>query len=254
MVLLKDTCRPVTLEQTKIIAEQMERYICKVYCNYGGFGTGFFCNINFNNIIIPSLITNMHVIDAKKLLSDGIVKVMINEEEKVIQINENRTLYSDEVYDVTIIEIKPEDKIEYFLEIDKGIFRESGKNNYIGNSIYCIQYIEHNEETKAFVSYGILKNISIEGREKIIHYCSTERGSSGSPIFDLKINRVIGIHTRSSKWLNYNSGFLLTKPIIEFIRVIETKNKYNEYKSKAFSNLKLISSGSYGKIIVLSIQ
>lgn len=117
--------------------------------------------------------------------------------------------------------------------------------------LYCIQY---NEERKVFVSYGILKNISIEPEEEILHFCSTEMGSSGSPIFDLKINRVIGIHTRSSKWLNYNSGFLLTKPIIEFIRVIETKNKYNEYKSKAFSNLKLISSGSYGKIIELSIQ
>ena len=94
-----------------------------------------FLNINFNSIIIPSLITANHVINTEELLSNGIIDILINEEEKVIQINENRTLYSNEEYDVTIIEIKPEDKIEHFLEIDEGIFRESGKKNYIGNDI-----------------------------------------------------------------------------------------------------------------------
>ena len=249
MVRLRDTCRPATLEQTKIIAEQMERYVCKVESDYGGFGTGFFCNINFNNIIIPSLITAMHVIGPKKLLSNGIVKAMINEEEKVIQINENRTLYSNEEYDVTIIEIKPEDKIEHFLEIDEGIFRESGKKNYIGNSIYCIQYqyINIYEKMKVFVSYGILIDFFVDCEEKMRHYCSTGKGSSGSPIFDLNTNRVIGIHTQHHVSNNYNIGCFLTKPIVEFMREIEYK-KYNEYKSKAFSNLKLIASGSYGKI------
>ena len=42
MVVLTDNCSPVTLEQTKIIAEQMERYVCKVFRHGGGYGTGFF--------------------------------------------------------------------------------------------------------------------------------------------------------------------------------------------------------------------
>ena len=240
-------CRPVNLKQTKIIAEQMERYVCEVESDNGDRCIGFFCNINFNNIKIPSLITAMHVIDAKKLLSNRIIKIRINEEEKKIRINENRTLYSNKEYDVTIIEIKREDNIKHFLKLDEGIFRESGKQYYLGKSIYCIQYLEHYEEMNVFVSYGIIKDFFFDCEEKMRHYCSTGKESSGSPIFDLNTNRVIGIHTQHHVSKDCGVGCFLTKPIIEFMREIEYK-KYNEYKSKAFSNLKLIASGSYGKI------
>ena len=217
----------------------MERYVCNIINDYGGRGTGFFCNLCFNNIKIPSLITANYVIDANKLLSDGIIKIRINEEEKVIQINENRTIYSNEEFHITIIEIKPEDKIDHFLDIDEGIFRE--RNYYKAKSVYCIQYLK---EMGVYVSYGILKDTE----EYIIkHLCGTESGSGGSPIFNLETNKVIGIHFGYSKE-GINLGNFLTKPVIEFIREVETKNKYNEYKSKAFSNLKLISSGSYGNI------
>ena len=94
-----------------------------------------FLNINFNSIIIPSLITANHVINTEELLSNGIIDILINEEEKVIQINENRTLYSNMKYNITIIEVKPEDNIEHFLEIDEGIFKESIQIKYKGNDI-----------------------------------------------------------------------------------------------------------------------
>ena len=158
----------------------------------------------------------------------------------MIQINENRTIYSNEEFHITIIEIKPEDKIDHFLDIDKNIFGEI--NYFKDKSIYCIQYIKGME---VYVSYGILKDTE----EYIIkHLCGTESGSGGSPIFNLETNKVIGIHFGYSKEEGINLGYFLTKPVIEFIREIETKSKYNEYKSKAFSNLKLISSGSHGKI------
>lgn len=140
MAWIKGISRPVSLKQTKIIEKQMERYVCNIINDYGGRGTGFFCNLCFNNIKIPSLITANYVIDVNKLLSDGIIKIRINEEEKVIQINENRTIYSNEEFHITIIEIKPEDKIDHFLDIDEGIFREI--NNYKNMSIYCIQYLK----------------------------------------------------------------------------------------------------------------
>lgn len=129
MVLLENTPRPVALEETKRILYQMQRCVCKVLTADGVRGT---CKLNFNNIIIPSLITAYNVINADKLLFDGIIRIFMEyEEKKVIQINENRTLYSNKEYDVTIIEIKPEDKIDHFLEIDEGIFRESGQNYYV---------------------------------------------------------------------------------------------------------------------------
>ena len=231
----------LNITQTNTIADQMKRYVCKVFSNYNDheLGTGFFCNLCFNNIKIPSLITACYITDVNKLLSNGIIKIRTNEEEKVIQIDENRTLYSNEEYNITIIEVKPEDKIDHFLDIDEGIFREI--NDYKNMSIYCIQYLKG---MGVNVSYGILKDIE---EYEIKHLCSTERGSGGSPIFNLETNKVIGIHFGYSKEERINLGNFLTKPVIEFMREIEYK-KYNEYKSKAFSNLKLIASGSYGKI------
>jgi hypothetical protein len=43
----------------------MENCICKIYKNGGGKGTGFFCNIKYNNYNIPVMMTNNHVIDEK---------------------------------------------------------------------------------------------------------------------------------------------------------------------------------------------
>ena len=45
-------------------------------------------------------------------------------------------------------------------------------------------------------SYGILNNIN---ENKIIHKCNTDTGSSGSPIFLLKNNTVIGVHYGAPK-------------------------------------------------------
>ena len=59
MAWIKGISRPVSLKQTKIIEKQMERYVCNIITDYGGRGTGFFCNLCFNNIKIPSLITDI---------------------------------------------------------------------------------------------------------------------------------------------------------------------------------------------------
>ena len=40
----------------------MENCICKIYKNGGGKGTGFFCNIKYNNYNIPVMMTNNHVV------------------------------------------------------------------------------------------------------------------------------------------------------------------------------------------------
>ena len=56
----------------KIIIEQIEKSICKIKCNDGGNGTGFFCIIPFPDKfhLLPVLMTNNHVIT-----EDDIMKV-----------------------------------------------------------------------------------------------------------------------------------------------------------------------------------
>ena len=180
-IMLNKYPKPISIEGTKTILKQMQNNICKIYKNDGGKGTGFFCNISYNNIIIPVMITNNYVIDQKYINENDKIKITINDdkEEKVIILNNNRKIYTNEEYDTTIIEIKPEiDKINNFMELDEKIYK---KSNIIYNneSIYIIQY--PNGE-KAVVSYGIINKIN---EYDIIHYCCTESGSSGSPIINL---------------------------------------------------------------------
>ena len=44
---LKDHGKSVNKNQLKIIVFQMEKSICKIHCNDGSYGTGFFCRIPF---------------------------------------------------------------------------------------------------------------------------------------------------------------------------------------------------------------
>ena len=99
--------------------------------------------------------------------------------------------------DITLIEINPNsDKINNFIELDEEINKDINilEKTYRNKSIYVLHYPK---ATKSHVSYGLLNQI--EGNNKIIHSCSTEEGSSGSPILSLDNNKVIGIHRQVRK-------------------------------------------------------
>ena len=104
-----------------------------------------------------------------------------------------RKKYSSVKYDITIIEIKKEDNIKYFLDLDENLFSENSEISYEGESIYIIQYPR---DQKAVVSFGSLK--AIENYD-MVHLCSTEMGSSGSPILNLSSKKIIGIHKESHR-------------------------------------------------------
>ena len=98
-----------------------------------------------------------------------------------------------------------------------------------------------------------------------MHYCCTDRGSSGSPILLLSSNKVIGIHKEASNKTNFqfNIGTFLKFPIEEFlenkniIKIRKTKKelteeeiyeiKYNkfitDFKSKKFSKILFMIGG-----------
>ena len=233
--------RPITMEGTRKILNQMETNICKIIAK-GETGTGFFCIINYDNHFIPVMITNNHVINEKYLKKNKTLKITINDDKyiKTIQLDDSRIIYtkSKEEYDITIIEIKPEkDKIYNFMEIDEKIFLEESNALYNENhSIYIIQYPKGNE---ASVSYGIIK--SIDGYN-ISHKCSTESGSSGSPIINLLNHKIIGIHKESSSHFNMNRGTYLKNPINEFIKNYKNNIRKKNYNIENINDNYLISS------------
>ena len=107
----------ISYECTKKIKEQMERNICKI--NIGkSQGTGFFCKIPFPDInnMLPVFITNNHIIDNELLYKNDIkIKIDIYDELDIKEIDlNNRIKYTNEEYDITIIEIKNEDEINIF--------------------------------------------------------------------------------------------------------------------------------------------
>ena len=107
----------VSIETTEEIIKQMKTKICKIYLNNGIKGTGFFYKINLPNKEnkLNVLITNNHIINEKIIEKKEKIKININNKIKKLELD-NRIYYTNEKYDVTILEIKKEDEIncEYF--------------------------------------------------------------------------------------------------------------------------------------------
>ena len=217
MAFLDDSLNIVSLEVLSKIIEQMKKCICKIniLSLYGQiFGTGFFCYIPYNNKKFPVMITNNHIINENNIKENEFISIELNKKAKKINLKDNRIIYTNEKYDITIIEIIPEkDLIYYFLELDETIFKSESETPHMNKSIYLLQY-----DNKA--SFGILKNIE---KCEIMHFCNAERGSGGSPIMNLSNSKVIGIHFGCNNYKKYNIGTFLKYPINEFI------NNYKDY-------------------------
>ena len=210
------------------IMEQMEKNICRI--NIGEEkGTGFFCKIPFpdRNNMLPVFVTNNHVIDEKLLYKENArisIKIKGDKKSKELNLN-NRIKYTNKKYDITIIEIKERDGIKDYLELDDKIINDIINNineneEYIGKTIYIIQY----PEGELSVSYGVIQSIYLDIQYNFVHKCSTRRGSSGSPILNLK-NKIIGIHKEGTN--QYNIGSFMNYSLKDFVK-INVDNNLNQ--------------------------
>ena len=204
----------ISLECTDIIIKQMRSKVCKIFSNSCN-GTGFFCKIKFpNNKLVPVLITNNHVI-GESILNDENQKIsysIYKKEMKYIKLN-NRMKYTSpqDKFDVTIIEIKESDKIndEMFFDLELN----ENNSDFYKKTIYTLHYPG---EKGISVSYGILDEIFLDKKYEFQHFCTTDRGSSGSPILDIQENKIIGVH-KAAKGNAYNLGTFINYPVKEFI-------------------------------------
>ena len=207
---IKDSPDPICISNMNKILEQMMKCICKIKTP-GKSGTGFFCKISYEKNNIIALLTNYHVLNEKYYNNNKELRLLINDEKeaKILDLTKKRRTYFNENYDVTIIELKIEDDINNYLELDDNIFKNESKAFYEDKSIYLLQYPGNN----IMVSYGVLTKIN---NYDILHKCSTEKGSSGSPILNLNTNKVIGIHKEGTIF-NFNKGTLLKFPLNDFL-------------------------------------
>lgn len=236
----------LTIDDAYKIIDQMKKCICKIYKNQECKGTGFFCYIPYSNI--PVLITNHYIINEDYIMNNKKINITLNDDKKniIINIHNDRKIYSSEKYGITIIEIIPKlDHIYNYLEFEDIIINQDYSENYYENkSIYIIQY---SENQKASVSFGILKEI----REyNILHTCGTDNVSSGSPILDLLSKKIIGIHKEGEYYFNYN-GTILKYPInkiINFNKIKNNNNKIDNIKKNIISKNDLYHNLDLGDI------
>ena len=228
---LNNYSEPVPLETTEKIIEQMKNCVCKINTENGQKGTGFFCKIPFPDFehLLPILITNNHVIDEPILENEkNKVILLLNNDKEIKEIQlENRIKYTNKEYDITFIELKENDGITKFLELDNNI-KTNVNIPYIGESIYILHYPC---SKNVAVSYGILKNINKENSYNFEHLCSTDFGSSGAPILNLSNSKIIGVHKESNNKYNFNIGLFLNEPLREFINKKHIKKENTSTKS-----------------------
>ena len=239
---IKGAVKPISLKQTSIILNQMQTCVCRIH-NGQKKGTGFFLKIPYQKNDLPVLITNNHVLGEEKIAEGQLITLSLqslNDEETTIniEIDNGRKRYTNEILDVTIIELNDNDKIKNFLTLDKKVINiissenkdrtEYFNNIYKSISLYILKYVENN----ILASFGLLQQIS---QNSIYHKCSTVYGSSGSPIILLETNEVIGVHFGPAKHTpNTNEGTFLVEPIRQFQRM--TDNILVIKKPKASNN------------------
>ena len=206
--------------QLNEIVRQMEENICLIEGINGEKATGFFCKLPYPDQLnlIPALITNSKILNKENTQLYKTIKLTMNEDKRKIYLilDSSRKVFIDESLGITIIEIKPKDKIDKYLDLEDNF----DIDNYMKKSkmerkldIYILYYI--NPENASY-SGGIINSID---ENKIIHSCITDIETPGAPIL-LKSNyKVIGIHTRTIKTYEnkeYKEGIYIKFPIEKF--------------------------------------
>ena len=205
--------KPVSIEGTMMIYQQMTNCICKVKNNQK-IGTGFFCKIPYqNNNKINVLITSYQILNEDYLKYNNQITLLLGDynQQKIIFLNPGRNIYYNKEYNTTIIELNANDYINNFIELDDNLFRNDLKTLYKNESIYTLHYLNGG---KAFASFGILNQLN---NYNIEHSCEIQSGGDGAPILNLINNKLIGISLETKDNLNYNKGIILKYPIEDFI-------------------------------------
>ena len=212
----------ISIEKVEKILKQMKQSVCEIN-DFISKCTGFFSKIKIDNNEIMVLITALHGIEN----SDNLLILSNNEESKQIYLDDSRIIYKNKNFDICIIEIKSSDKINYpCLEIDEKYIKEKGIYNYNNKPGYILGYPCKKECT---FSFGKIRVVKRENKTYIKHFCSTIKGSSGSPIILLESLKCIGIHLQGDK--SGNVGNFLYSSINSFINIYKNENSKKD-KSK----------------------
>ena len=204
-----------------------------------GKGSGFFIKFRRNNKPFYCLMTNQHVVTSE-LTNKGehiLIKYENEKKEKNIELNQKERIIIclKELLniDISIIEIIPKDQIDdsYFLLPNTNY--ENNLESLLNKKIQILQYPGG--------KYLSISEGKISKKEDLIFYhnASTQKGSSGSPIFYEK--GVIGIHQGFSLDEYLNIGIFIIGLIQD---IINQKKRFGEGR-EFYENGKLKYEGNF---------
>ena len=122
------------------ILNQMKNCVCKIKIGNVS-ATGFFCKIPIINMIV--LMTNFHVISEEYTKKNKEITILLNDDKEALRIDltKERKKYFSKEYDTAAIELKENDGIKEYLELDDNILKNNEQIYYEKNLyIYYITY------------------------------------------------------------------------------------------------------------------
>ena len=247
-----DNNKKLSNDQKEYISNQAKKSICKIKSENNTDGVGFLCIIPFPKRfnLFTVLITNNNILN-KNDISNG-KKIIISNDiiQKTILIDDSRKTYTNEIYDVTFIEILENDKIDAnsFLDIDFEFFEKNPNEKYDKKYIYLLYKNFYNNSS---YSLGKLKSMSPENF--IIEFKSNQMELSGGPILNLLNYKVIGIYRK-----NWKGGTFIKTCIDSFNNAFKKNNNQNNKRKEFTYRLKdeyvIIDSKEYQNKIFINIE
>ena len=229
---------------SKLIDKQIDENLCKIYNEKDDYlGTGFLFKIPYPDQYnySPVLISNSHIFIEKDLLENKTIKITFKNDSitKNLTITPERKIYNSQKYDIAIIGILKNDKVDNMLEY------EHRNINFNKREIYILQY---KKDKKGEAIYGKITNVD---ECEIRHNCNIEEGWDEGPILLLETLKVIGIHLGRNKENKYYYGTLLKDVIKEFYEKFKDDDNLrvsmNFEKQKYLTNKTLTNNSTLNK-------
>ena len=181
---------------------------CKSTCSIitnSGIGSGFFIKLEKNNNPFYCLMSNEHVLQRKMIDSKETIEVFYENQHKKINIklDKDKRFIRDFRYlriDITVVEILEEDNVKEDNFLLPNLYYINGYNDFLNQKIYIPQFPKGGNLQHSSGYIIEISKISFE----FSHSASTDKGSSGSPIFFEGTNFVIGIHKQGNSAKNQN--------------------------------------------------
>ena len=134
---MKNYPKPVTKETHKKILDYLDNSIYQIKGSDGKYGIGFFCSLKCHGKKVFVLITNYRIVNENYFQNYDYIDVFIHQ--KLIRIEFNLIYYFNKQLDLSVIEIKENEKLK-ILEIDEDIYKEESEMYINKESIYIIKF------------------------------------------------------------------------------------------------------------------